>query len=201
MTVWFFLDLMSISTYLGINQGLSDSTFLLVLLFILGFLVTIMLDPHSRLDRFYDPIFLAALVIAIHGIGEGIAIGSTLAYPTVVDPIAATGGPISAASFVIHKTLEAFIVTVLAVSTGRYYSHLIGAGLILSVPTVLGAIAGYLLSINATVFYAIAGGGTLWLLSTLISTSMTMPSRFKWSLSLLLGVLLMFLAGTLHSTR
>ena len=190
---------MAASTFLGINQGLTNATILLVLLFVLGFLVTIMVEPSSRPDKFYDPILLAAAVVGMHGIGEGIAIGSTLI--SAADPIAAVGGPLSVASFVIHKGLEAFIVSAFAVSTGKYYSHVLVAGLIVGVPTVVGAAAGYVFSPNDTIFFAIGAGGTLWLLSTLFATSMTLPSRFKWSLALVAGVMLMFLAGILHSIR
>jgi len=178
---------------------MTSATVLLVLLFVLGFLVTIMVEPSSRPDKFYDPILLAAAVVGMHGIGEGIAIGSTLI--SAADPIAAVGGPLSAASFVIHKGLEAFIVSAFAVSAGKYYSHVCAAAIIVGVPTVVGAAAGYLFSPNDTIFFAIGAGGTLWLLSTLLATSMTLPSRSKWSLALVAGVMLMFLAGLLHSIR
>jgi len=199
LTAWYFLDIMAASTFLGINQGPTNATILLVLLFVLGFLVTIMVEPSSSTDKFYDPILLAAAVVGMHGIGEGIAIGSILI--SAADPIAAVGGPLSAASFVIHKGLEAFIVSAFAVSTGKNYSHILVAGLIVGVPTVVGAAAGYVFSPNDTIFFAIGAGGTLWLLSTLFATSMTLPSRFKWSLALVAGVMLMFLAGLLHSIR
>jgi hypothetical protein len=199
LTAWYFLDIMADSTFLGINQGWTSATLLLTLLFTLGFFATFMLEPSSRPDKFYNPIFLAAAVVGVHGIGEGVAIGSTLISAT--DPIAAIGGPLSAASFVIHKGLEAFIVSALAVSAGKYYSHVLTAALIVGVSTVVGAAAGYLYSPNATIFFALGAGGALWLLSTLLATSMTLPSRFKWSLALVTGVMLMFLAGTLHSIR
>jgi zinc transporter ZupT len=199
MTAWYFLDIMAASTFLGINQGLTNATLLLVLLFLLGFLATIMLEPSPKSNRLYDPIFLAAGIIGLHGIGEGIAIGSILI--SAIDPIAAVGGPLSAASFVIHKGLEAFIVSSLAVGAGEYYSHILAAGLIVGAPTVIGAIAGYVFAPNDTIFFALGAGGTLWLLSTLFASSMTMPSRFKWSLALVAGVMLMFLAGILHSIR
>ena len=199
LTSWFFLDIMAASTYLGINQPLTSATLFLVLLFVIAFLVTVMLDPHSKPGRSYDPIFIAAIVISFHGIGEGIAIGSILSSAT--DPIAAIGGPLSATSFVIHKALEAFIVSVVATGLGKYAWRVIAAGSILAVPTILGAISGYLFFPNATIFFAGASGGTLWLLSTLLAKSMTLQSRFKWAVALLFGVMLMFLAGTLHSIR
>jgi zinc transporter ZupT len=199
MTAWYFLDIMAASTFLGINQGLTSATLLLVLLFLLGFLFTIMLEPYSKSNKLYDPIFLAAGVIGLHGIGEGIAIGSILTSAT--DPIAAVGGPLSAVSFVIHKGLEAFIVSALAVSAGKYYSHIWAAVLIVGVPTILGAIAGYVFAPNDTIFFALGAGGTLWLLSTLFAKSMTLTSRFKWSMALVAGVMLMFVAGILHSIR
>ncbi len=190
MTAWYFLDIMAASTFLGINQGLTNATLLLVFLFLLGFLATIMLEPSSMSNKFYDP---------MHGIGEGIAIGSILSSAT--DPIVAVGGPLSAASFVIHKGLEAFIVSALAVGAGKYYSHIWAAGLIVGIPTIAGAIAGYVFAPNDTIFFALGAGGTLWLLSTLFAKSMTLPSRFKWSMALVAGVMLMFLAGILHSIR
>jgi zinc transporter ZupT len=199
LTAWYFLDIMADSTFLGINQGWTNATLLLTLLFILGFFATVMLEQSSRPDRFCNRIFLAAAVIGVHGIGEGIAIGATLISAT--DPIAAVGGPLSAASFVIHKGLEAFIVSAFAVSGGKYYSHVLTAALIVGVPTVVGAAAGYVFSPNATIFFALGAGGALWLLSTLLATSMKLPSRFKWSLALAAGVMLMFLAGILHSIR
>lgn len=198
-TAWYFLDIMAASTFLGINQGLTNATLLLVLLFLLGFLVIVMLEPSTRQGRFYGPILLAAAVVGMHGIGEGIAIGSILVSAT--DPIAAVGGPLSGASFVIHKALEAFIVSALIVGTGKYYSNVLAAGLIVGVPTVVGAAAGYVFSPNATIFFALGAGGALWLLSTLFAASLSLPSRFKWSLALVVGVLLMFLAGILHSIR
>lgn len=197
LAVWYFLDIMADSTFLGINQGLSSTTVELVGLFILGAFVTVFVEPMNQPSKSFDPLFLAAAIIAVHGIGEGVAMGSTLSGSLA--PIAAVGGPFSAASFVIHKGLEAFIAGVLASAAGRYHSRLVLAGLVIGVPIIFGAALGYLIAPNAAFFFALGGGASIWLLTVLLNRSLTLTSRFKWSLALTTGILLMFLAGLLHS--
>ncbi len=199
LTLWFFLDIMAASTFLGINQGLASiATLSLAILFSIGFFAAILVQPNPKVNRRYDPIFLGAAIIGTHGIGEGIAIGAILT--NAVDPIATIGGPLSASSFVIHKALEALIVSTLMADGGRHLYKLIAAPLIITAPTAVGALAGYFVTLSATMFYALGGGATVWLLSTLLLTSGGMRSRFQWCLALLAGILIMFFAGTLHST-
>ena len=196
---WFFVDVTADSGFIGLNQGFSGglSHILIVLLFPAGFLVLMALDRRSQPISPIGAVYLAALAIGFHGLAEGIAVGSTLA--PAVDTFDAIGGAAAAASFVIHKLLEAFTISVF-LTNQKPLAKIFTAMLVAGVPTILGSAVGFGYSPDASFFFALGAGAALWLLAQLIQRSMSVTNRTVWANSLLAGVLLMYLAGLLHSS-
>jgi zinc transporter ZupT len=186
------------STLLGISEGLGGgaSHLLLILLFPVGLLTMVFLDArfqaHSKMNLGY----LAALAVGFHGVAEGIAIGSGLSPSS--DVFAAIGGVTVAESFVMHKALEGFAISVFLVAQG-IRAKTITTVLVAGFPTTLGALIGFVFSPDSSYFFALGGGAALWLLTVLIQRSLSLTNRTVWAIALLLGFFLLYSAGLLHS--
>ena len=195
---WFFLDVMGDSALLGISKGLGGGIphLFLVLLFPMGLLTMVFLDARSQNRNKLSPVYLAALAVGFHGVAEGIVIGSGLSPAS--DVFAAIGGVAVAESFVIHKALEGFAISVFLAGRG-IYTQTIVATLAAGVPTIFGTVIGFGFSPDSSYFFALGGGAALWLLTTLVQKSMSLANRTIWAMALLLGFLLLYSAGLLHS--
>lgn len=195
--VWFFLDVMTGAAFLGVNEGFSGgfSQILLVILFPIGLLTMIGLDQKPKPSTFVDPAYLAALAIGLHGVAEGVAIGSGL---EPAPDFLALGGIEAAISFVVHKVLEGFAISVF-LSQQKLYAKTLTATSIAGVPTILGSIIGFGLALDSSFFFALGGGAALWLLTQLIQRSAVITGKTLWAGSLFLGLLLMYIAGLIHA--
>ena len=196
--VWFFLDVMSESAFLGVNQGPSGSPsqILLAGLFPLGLVAMVYLDKQSDFRWRLDPSYLAAVAIGLHAMSEGVVIGSGLAPASGV--LAAFGGIRPAESFVTHKILEGFALSMFLASPNASRKALVSV-LVAGLPTVLGGAVGLTFSPNSSFFFALSGGAALWLLSQLLQKSLSASNRVLWAISLSTGLLLMYSAALLHS--
>ncbi len=195
---WFFLDVMGDSALLGISEGLGGgaSHLLLILLFPVGLLTMVFLDARSQTHSPMNVVYLAALAVGFHGVAEGIAIGSGLSPAS--DIFAAIGGVTVAESFVIHKALEGFAISIFLVAAGIRAKMIITV-LVAGFPTTLGALIGFVFSPDSSYFFALGGGAALWLLTVLIQRSLSLTNRTVWAIALLLGFFLLYSAGLLHS--
>jgi hypothetical protein len=195
---WFFLDVMGDSTLLGISQGLSGGAphLFLVLLFPVGLFTMVFLDAKSPSHNALNPVYVASLAVGFHGLAEGIAIGSGLSPAS--DVFTAIGGVAVAESFVLHKALEGFAVSIF-LGGQRMYAKATAAVLVAGVPTILGALVGFGFSPDSSYFFALGGGAALWLLTVLVQKSMLLTNRTLWAMAILLGFLLLYSAGLLHS--
>jgi hypothetical protein len=195
---WFFLDVMGDSALLGISQGLGGgaSHLLLVLLFPVGLFIMISLESRSKTRNVLSPVYLAALAVGFHGVAEGIVIGSGLSPAS--DVFAAIGGVTVAESFVLHKALEGFAISIF-LGGQKVYAKATTAVLVAGFPTILGALIGFGFSPDSSYFFALGGGAALWLLTVLVQKSMLLTNRTVWAMAILLGFLLLYSAGLLHS--
>jgi len=196
--IWFFLDVMGEAALLGLNQGLAGGPLhlLIVLLFPIGFFTMILLEKTSQSHGPLDLVYLAAVAIGFHGLAEGITIGSGLSLAP--DPIAAIGGVLAVVSFVVHKALEGFVVSVF-LNPKTVLVKTVVAVLAAGLPTVFGSMIGLGFSPDSSYFFALSGGSALWLLGFLIQKSTSLANRTLWAIALLAGILLMYSAGLLHS--
>ncbi len=195
--VWFFLDVMGSAAFLGVNEGFSGgfSQVLLVILFPIGLLTMIGLDQKSKPNTLADPAYLAALAIGLHGVAEGVAIGSGL---EPAPDFLALGGIAAAVSFVVHKVLEGFAISVF-LNQQKPYAKTLTATFVAGVPTILGSIIGFGLAPDTSFFFALGGGAALWLLTQLIQRSMVISKKTLWAGYLSSGLLMMYLAGLIHT--
>ena len=195
---WFFLDVMGDSALLGISKGFGGGVphLFLVLLFPLGLFMMVFLDTRFQNRSTLSPVYLAALAVGFHGVAEGVVIGSGLSPAS--DVFAAIGGVSVAESFVIHKALEGFAISVFLAGQ-RVYTQTAIATLMAGVPTIFGTLIGSGFSPDSSYFFALGGGAALWLLTILVQKSISLANRTIWAMALLLGFLLLYSAGLLHS--
>lgn len=124
---WFFLDTLNDAIQLGVNEGFSFDFrhAALLLLFIIGFLALALLGGRGVSAKVVGKeasslrflvVILAALGMGFHGIGEGMEFGGTSAGTSAIAILDAIGGYGGAIAYVLHKFLEAFIVTIVFVA-------------------------------------------------------------------------------------
>jgi len=154
------------------------------------------LERGSPPNAYIEPVYLVALAVGFHGVAEGVAIGIGIAPAS--SALEAVGGTLAVASFILHKVLEGFVISVF-LGSQRVYVRTSIAALVAGVPTMLGSAIGSTLSPDSSFFFALGGGAALWLLAMLIQQSSAVSNRTVWAISLLAGILLMYSTGLLHS--
>lgn len=197
MIAWFFLDVMADAAFLGINEGFSGGVnqLLLIVLFPVGLMTMIGLDTRAKPASKPGIAYIVALAIGLHGIAEGVAIGSGL---EPAPDFLSLGGVEAAVSFVVHKVLEGFAISVF-INPQRPYAKIFNAMLVAGVPTILGSAVGFGFALDSSFFFALGGGAAIWLLATLLQRSSSVADRRVWAAFLLSGVLSMYAAGLIHT--
>jgi len=222
---WFFFDTLNDAVQLDVNQGYRFDLLQigLVLLFSIGFLVFTLLGGRlSSLN--YDnassrnlPLLLAVLVgvgMGIHGVGEGIEFGGLAAGTQATSILDAIGGIGGGVAYVLHKLLESTIVIVVFVTLARatglslrkQLRQTLMIGSVFGIPSLVGEVAGYLVPINATWFYAMGAGAALFVVLEVIKPifanggkELTHSQWTRISIAMLLGFLLLYVAALFHS--
>jgi len=227
LTLWFFLDTMGDSTYLGVDSGFSGGLPQagLLIAFVLGFVALAIFDhvavPNAKSgssdSKFLVLIPIAvAAVMGIHGLGEGWDFGSA-ASPAGSSLIDAFGGWGAVTSYPIHKFLEASIVAVIysayvtrsGIASARAKWHLPVLGLLLGLTSVIGASIGYYTSLNTTYFFAFGVTSAFYAVLRLVEAVNPSfkiggggaPSFLGWKVFLVIvvGFLVFYTAALLHS--
>lgn len=154
------------------------------------------LEHHKKSDnRLFEAGLVMAIVIALHNLPEGMVIGATYAK----QPNLIVGGSALVISIVIgiHNIPEGMAVSVPLISSGTKKWKAILYTALSGVPTIIGAILGFLLGmINATflsISLALASGAMLYVIfGELLPESIIMwKSKFP-ALMILIGLLLGF---------
>jgi hypothetical protein len=223
---WFFFDTLNDAIQLGVNEGYAFSFHhaALLLLFILGFLFLALLtglgiSGTERTTKDSSPYsilvpLLVGLGMGFHGIAEGLAFGGLSSGTQALNVLDAIGGYAGGVSYVLHKLLEATIVTVvlLSTTTGRASTLRLQDTLMVGVafagPSAIGEIVGYVLPVDASYFFALGAGAALlvalFVARPLFSErSMRELSESQWlktAFALLLGFLCIYAAALFHST-
>lgn len=212
---WSFLDLMNDAALLGVNQGFGGG---LVHVFIAG-LFAVALVVLFWLDRlstttghrkgrdvmlFYGTAILVALGIGFHSLGEGVEIGSLIAYSSAVagassNLITAIGGLGSGIAYLLHKLLEGFVIGVFAAAVKTRLGRNLVLGLLAGIPTIIGLTVALMVPVDSTVFFAAGAAAVIYIEYKLIP-NLTSGGRAVFYLAFfLLGFYLMYLAGLFHS--
>jgi zinc transporter ZupT len=209
---WFFLDVMNDAVLLGVNQGFMIGLrhIGLALLFAFGVILLFGLEraqarPRSirvssasrEISITYMVAALVALGIGFHTLGEGIEIGSLI--PSASNMINAIGGVGPGAAYVLHKLLEGFVVGTFAVYAKARSLRIAVLALISGVPTIIGVVLALSMPLDSTYFFAIGGAAAIYIECKAIPSFMTDgKSAINYSVLLLAGFYLMYLAGILH---
>jgi len=223
---WFFLDTLNDAIQLGVNEGFSFDFHhtALVLLFIIGFLALALMSGLGMSDKGgvkdlssypFLVTLLAALGMGFHGIGEGMEFGGTSAGTSAITILDAIGGYGGAVAYVLHKFLEACIVTVVFValvseggpSFRKQLWRVVALGLAFGIPSVVGEFVGYFAPMDSSYFYALGGGAALFVALLVIRPIFTSKGReettySQWVgivLALLLGFLSLYVAAAFHA--
>jgi zinc transporter ZupT len=212
---WSFLDLMDDAALLGVNQGFSGG---LAHVFIAG-LFAVALVVLFRLDRLstttgrrrgrdlmlsYGTALLVALGIGFHSLGEGIEIGSLVAYSSALagassNLLTAIGGLGSGVAYVVHKFLEGFVIGVFAAAVKTRLVRGLVLGLLAGIPTLIGLTVALMVPVDSTVFFAGGAAAVIYIEYKLVPNLTRGDRAVFYLLFFLLGFYLMYLAGLFHS--
>jgi zinc transporter ZupT len=219
--MWFFVDTIAGSANLDVSAGFGGGVdqAAIVALFLVGVLLFFSLSgdlfaPDSGTVKVSLTIpMLVAVAVGIHGFGEGTAFGSTASSTSNTSLLDAFGGLAAAAAYALHKALEPMMIgacyIVYSEDRAKNVSRLLGditlLGILFAVPSLIGATTGYYVSYDATYFFALGTGTSLYaalrLAKPLYLNAETSSSNesIKIGLLLALGFLCIYLAALLHA--
>ena len=220
---WFFVDTILAASTLDVNSGFTGGApqAVLVALFLIGLLLVFWIDrnhdifsPQSAVGRYGLTIpLLVAFSIAIHGLGEGAAFGGTAYTTTSTSLLEAFGGVSTGVSYLLHKGLEPMMIGACysAYLKGqerrgtRLVRDLVLLTIVFVIPSILGAATGYFLVYEATYFFALGTGTSIYAAIRLAgplfmsSEASTRWMPMKMALSLALGFMAIYFAALFHS--
>jgi hypothetical protein len=221
--LWFFVDTIGGSADLDVNSGFGGGLAQVgvVILFILGALFFFSLDrkrsifsAESSVGKYGTVIpVLVAAAIGIHGLGEGWSFGAT-AYSTMsTNLLDAFGGLTAGVAYVLHKGLEPMMAGACyavytkgqALTNGRRVRDIFIMSIIFVFTSLVGAAAGYFISVDTTYFFALGTGTSVYaamrLLAPLFAPGQVSRERetVMIAIALLLGFIAIYFAALFHS--
>jgi len=217
---WFFVDTIQGSADLDVNAGFTGGIdqVVIVLLFIVGILFVFYADktafsmtPAKEIG-FAVPM-LAALAVGIHGLGEGTAFGNTAALTSSASLLDAFGGLSAGVAYALHKMFEPMMVGAIYVAYSKGHEagmstrvkEVLILALLFVLPSLFGAATGYYISYDATYFFALGTGTSIYaalrLARQVLKAEGTPQNHeaLKLSLALIVGFLLIYFAALFHS--
>ena len=221
--LWFFVDTIQGSATLDVNSGFGGgwAQLTVVILFLVGVLAFFSFDQkryifsaETAVGRYgiIIPILVAAGV-GIHGLGEGLAFGQTALNTSSNNLLDAFGGLTSGVAYVLHKGLEPMMIgacyAFYARGTGRSSARWIRDVFLMSIifvfTSLVGAAAGYYISLDTTYFYALGTGTSIYAAIRLLGPMFTQTQVAKPNytmaivVSILLGFIAIYVAALFHS--
>lgn len=214
---WFFVDTIQGSSNLQVSAGFGGGIgqVAMVVLFAVGAIAFFSLDRSLFSEPGEVPALLVPLLVAmavgIHGLGEGSAFGSTAAQTSIPSVLAAFGGVAEGSAYVLHKLLEpmmagavyALFTEIHPRSSNQLAREILLLSLAFTIPSLIGAAAGYYLSYDATYFFALGTGTSLYAAFRLAGQTLTGPGArndsSKVAVALVLGFILIYLAALVHA--
>jgi len=219
--LWFSVDTWSGSADLSVNAGFNGGVgqFATVILFAAGVLVFFGADrnlfsPEPMGDSVDMTVpFLVALAIGIHGLGEGAAFGGTASVTTSTDLLGAFGGISAGVSYALHKALEPMMIGACYLIYSRggdkawkaRLRDVVGLALVFAIPSLLGAITGYYIRYDATYFFALGAGTSIYAALRIVRPLFLVRSPssplepVRTAFWLIFGLLCIYSAALLHA--
>jgi hypothetical protein len=150
--------------------------------------------------------------MGFHGIGEGLGFGGTSAGTSAMTVLEAIGGYGGGAAYVMHKFLEATLVTIVYVSLieeklglPKQLWRIVALGLAFGLPSAAGDVVGYYIPVDSSYFYALGGGAALFVALLVIRSIFGISAKevafAQWIrivVAFLLGFLALYAAASLH---
>jgi zinc transporter ZupT len=218
---WFFVDTIGGSANLDVSAGFGGGIdqVAIVALFAIGVLVFFsaggsLFSQESAIDgaKLTIPI-LVAVAVGIHGFGEGTAFGSTASSTSSTSLLDAFGGLTAGVAYFLHKALEPMMIGACYVAyskdrprNGASYLADIGILTVLFVvPSLIGATTGYFVSYDATYFFALGTGTSIYAALRLVRpifadmAASSSNESVKIGLLLVIGFLCIYVAALFHS--
>lgn len=221
--LWFFLDTIGGSASLDVSDGFTGGVaqVAVVVLFIVGLVFFFwadrnrhVFDVESAVGKYGVAIpLLVAIAVGIHGLGEGSAFGSTASSTPSTSLLDAFGGLTAGIAYVLHKGLEPMMIGACYSAYSREPAKSVSGrardlallGVVFVIPSLLGAATGYFLTYDATYFFALGTGTSIYAAIRLAGPLFTRAeaSRPRDSLKivmvLVLGFLAIYIAALFHS--
>jgi zinc transporter ZupT len=219
--LWFFVDTISGSANLDVNLGFTGglNQFVVFVLFVAGVILLFQADRRlfssdalgESLD-FRIPL-LVAIAVGVHGFGEGTAFGSTAATTSSTSLLQAFGGVSAGVAYALHKALEPMMIGACYVAYSQergkkasaWLRDLLVLTVLFTVPSLVGAATGYYIGYDATFFFALGTGTSIYaalrLVRPLFADSGTTKSyeSVKTGLWIVFGFACIYFAALLHS--
>ena len=219
--LWFFVDTISGSAILYVNLGFTGglNQFAIFALFAIGVVLLFFADPKmfsrdsagESLD-FRIPL-LVAIAVGVHGFGEGTAFGGIAATTSNTSLLDAFGGVSAGVAYALHKALEPMMIGACYVAysqarskeASRWLKDCLVLTVLFVTPSLVGAATGYYIRYDATYFFALGTGTSVYaalrLARPLFSGSVPVTSyeSVKVGIWLVFGLACIYLAALFHS--
>ncbi|MBI3859514.1 MAG: hypothetical protein HY296_04655 [Thaumarchaeota archaeon] len=175
--LWFFVDTIGGSANLYVDLGLTGGADQLAVftLFVIGFVLLFAADNEMFASETAQSLglrvpLLVAIAVSVHGFGEGTAFGSTAAKTSSASLLDAFGGTDAGVAYVLHKLLEPTMIGACYVAYRQtkgtknafWLKDITVLALLFTIPSLIGAATGYFISYNATYFFALGTGTSIY---------------------------------------
>jgi zinc transporter ZupT len=171
-------------------------------------------SPDSAMGKLSLTIpILVAIAVGMHGFGEGTAFGNTASSTPKTALLDAFGGLTAGVAYALHKAFEPMMIGACYVvyskdrakNAGRYLGDIVLLTVLFVVPSLIGATTGYYIGYDATYFFALGTGTSIYAALRLakplfldMETS-TSGEPIKIALLLVFGFLCIYFAALFHS--
>jgi len=219
--MWFFVDTIGGSANLDVSAGFTGGVdqAAIVALFVVGVLsfFSVSGDLFSKDSATVKvsltvPI-LVAIAVGIHGFGEGTAFGSTAASTPSSSLLDAFGGMSAGIAYALHKALEPMMIGACYIAysadrakdAGKYLADVVFLTLLFVVPSLVGATTGYYIAYDATYFFALGTGTSIYAALRLVRPlfvnmeASSSNESIKVAMFLVFGFLCIYFAALFHS--
>ncbi len=205
--IFFVVDLFEGASTLGVDFGTRSFEFRVALVgsFAMGLMIPAILEPPLKKGE--DPgqndglAYLFALSMGFHAFAEGVVIGYDV---TSGYGFSLLQRMVQTVSFVLHKGGEGLAISIplmFRLSSSGISRTVIYCGLLAGAPLILGTASGFLglTGIAASFAFSAGAGGLAYVIFRLAKFPMDPSSGKVFYLGILLGVLYMYFAGSLHA--
>jgi len=196
----FFTDLLDDSGGLGESLGfaLTPTQLALAALFFLGFAALAVAARRygGVASGTLLPVYLVAVGIGIHAMGEGMIIGNNLAGQVAIEDLSTLTQGLS---FAMHKFLEGFTIAVFL--TRRGAAKAAGISLLLAgVPMILGIPLGFFTypAILANFLFAAGAGAVLFIIVMVARSVDYEKNLWEFISAFLVGFILVYVGTLIH---